>query len=80
MEKKFYYFGVRMKEVVVDGTGAPRQREVARFAPRAYSNVADACSAAAKAMETRLGVSFFVQGFERELSIDSQGISHGFKA
>lgn len=80
MEKKFFYFGVRTKEVVVDATGSSRQREAALFAPKAYGSAAEACAAAALAMETRLGVSFFVQGFERELNIDSTGKSHGFKA
>ena len=80
MEKKFYYFGVRMKEVVCSATGTPREREKAVFAPKVYKSAADACAAAAAAMQTRLGVSFFVQGFDRELDIDSQGISHGFKA
>jgi len=80
MEKKFYYFGVRVKESNVDATGTPRQREVALFAPKAYSNAAEACAAAARAMESRLGVSFFVQGYERELNIDATGHCTGFKA
>lgn len=80
MEKKFYYFGVRMKEVVVDATGTSRQKEKAVFCPKVYASAAEACASAAKAMESRLGVSFFVQGFEKQLNIDAQGISHGFKA
>ena len=80
MDKKFFYFGIRTKEVVVSATGAPRQREVALFAPKAYKSVAEACAAAAKAMESRLGVSFFVQGYDRELLIDATGHSIGFKA
>lgn len=80
MEKKFYYFGVRMKEVIVDGTGAPRQREAVRFAPKAYDSYEAMSAEKEKAERTRPGVSFFWQVFERELDIDSQGISHGFKA
>lgn len=80
MDKKFFYFGVRTKEVAVDATGTPRQREVALFAPTAYASAADACTAAAQAMKSRLGVSFFVQGYERELNIDSTGHLKGFKA
>ena len=80
MNKKFFYFGVRVKESSVSTTGTPRQREVALFAPKAYSSAAEACAAAAKAMESRLGVSFFVQGYEKELDIDSTGHCKGFKA
>jgi hypothetical protein len=45
-----------------------------------YNSAVEAARAAANAMVTRLGVSFFVQGFDRELDIDNQGISKGFKA
>ena len=79
MEQKFFYFGVRMKEVVVDATSTPRQREVVRWAPKVYNSAAEAAAAAANAMVTRLGVSFFIQGFNRELDIDNQGVSKGFK-
>lgn len=80
MDKKFYYFGVRMKEVVTGATGATRNVDVARFAPKAYPTYEEMQAAKAKAERTRPGVSFFWQVFERELNIDAQGISHGFKA
>ena len=80
MEKKFFYFGIRVKESSVSATGAPRQREVALFAPKEYGSAAEACAAAAAAMQTRLGVSFFVQGYDKPLDIDSTGHCKGFKA
>lgn len=79
MNKKFFYFGVRLQELVVGTTGAPRRREVVRWAPAVYDSAESAATAAAKAMTTRLGVSFFVQGFERPLDITPDGISKGFK-
>lgn len=80
MDKKFFYFGVRVKEVITSSTGSTRNVERAIFAPKAYASAAEACAAAARAMESRLGVSFFVQGYEKELDIDSTGHSKGFKA
>ena len=76
---KYFYFGVRYQELVVNATGAPRKREVTRFAPKVYPTINAAAEACAQAMISRPGKSFFVQGFERELNIDAMGESHGFK-
>lgn len=80
MDKKFYYFGVRMKEVVVGATGATRNVEAVRFMPKSYPSYEEMQAAKMKAERTRPGVSFFWQVYEKELNIDPQGISHGFKA
>ena len=80
MEKKFYYFGVRVKEVAIDGTGAPRKREAAIFAPRAYASYEEMAAAKADAERTRPGVSFFWQVYDRQLDIDATGHCKGFKA
>lgn len=79
MNKKYFYFGARLQELVVGTTGVPRKKDVVRWAPAVYDTMESACNAAAKAMATRPGVSFFAQGFDRPLDIQPDGISKGFK-
>lgn len=79
MNKKYYYFGVRLQELVVNSTYAPRKREVVRWAPTAYDSAEAAAAAAAKAMVSRLGTSFFIQGFDRPMNILPDGTAKGFK-
>lgn len=81
MNQKYFYFGIRTTQEVVDATGRSRNEQVVRWAPKSYQSAAEAATAAANAMSTRLGLSFFVQGFEKELDIDAAtGVSKGFKA
>jgi hypothetical protein len=80
MNKKYFYFGVRLTEMVVGTTGAPRKREVVRWNATCYPTAQEAASAACVKMSTHLGVSYFVQGFDRQLDISSDGESKGFKA
>lgn len=76
--KQFWYFGIRVKKSIANAAGF-RQQEVAIWAPRVYENAAAAAQAAAAAMQSRPGVSFFVQCFDRELNIQPDGTCTGFK-
>lgn len=78
MNAKYFYFGVRLTELVVGTTGTPRKREIVRWNNVAYATAIEAAQAAAVKMSTHLGVSYFIQGFERELVIEN-GESKGFK-
>lgn len=80
MDKKYFYFGVRMKEVVIGTTGLPREKESAIWAPKSYTSKDEMMKDMLKAMSSRPGKSFFWQTFDRELDIDANGISKGFKA
>lgn len=78
MEQKYFYFGVRVKVSNVGTDGRMRSEMRTVWAPKCYNNVTDAANAAAKAMQTRLGVSFFVQGFDKQLSIQADGTCTGY--
>lgn len=78
MNKKYFYFGVRLQELVVGTTGAPRKRDIVRWNAVAYASAQEAATAACVKMSTHLGVSYFVQGFDRQLDI-VDGVSKGFK-
>ena len=78
MEQKFFYFGIRKKVSIVDANGRTRSEMRVVWAPKEYSSAKDAAAAAAEAMTTRLGVSFFVQGFEKPLAIQKDGTCTGF--
>ena len=80
MEQKYFYFGVRVKEVAVSTTGLPRQKESVRWCPKVYASATEAAAACAAAMVTRLGISFFIQGFDKQLDIQPDGSCKGFKA
>lgn len=78
MNAKYWYFGVRLTELVVGTTGAPRKREIVRWHSTVFASALEAAQAAALKMSTHPGVSYFVQGFERELVI-VDGVSQGCK-
>lgn len=78
MEQKYFYFGVRTKISSVDATGRMRSEMRTLWAPKVYNSATAAAAAAAKAMVTRLGVSFFIQGFDKPLAIQKDGTSAGF--
>lgn len=78
MEQKYFYFGVRVKKSIVTATGSTRSVDQTLWAPTVFDTAADAANAAAKAMTTRLGVSFFVQGFDKKLAIQQDGTCTGY--
>lgn len=79
MQQQYWYFGVRKKVSIVDATGRTRNVNQTLWASTVYTSVTQAAQAAAKAMVTRPGVSFFIQGFDRKLSIQPDGTSTGFE-
>ena len=78
--KKYWYYGVRMQQAVVCATGSVRNTQVVRWHQRVFTSAQEAASAASLKMASHPGVSYFIQGFDRELDIDSSGESKGFKA
>lgn len=78
--QKYFYFGVRLEQLVVSATGASRKRQIVRWHKTVFGTIDEAAQAAAKKMITHPGVSYFVQGFERKLVIDENGESKGFEA
>ena len=64
----------------MDATGRTRNVNQTLWAPTVYATATFAAQAAAKAMVTRPGTSFFVQGFDRKLSIQPDGTSTGFES
>lgn len=76
--KKYFYIGVRYEELVTSATGAPRKRATCRWNSTVYNTAEQAAAAAAGFMAKKLGMSFFVQGFDRPLRI-VDGISQGFE-
>lgn len=79
MQQHYWYFGIRKKVSIVTATGSTRNVQQTLWAPTVYNNANEAANAAAKAMLTRPGVSFFIQGFERKLAIQPDGQSTGFE-
>lgn len=79
MQQQYWYFGIRRKVSVVDATGRTRNVHQAIWAPTVYDTADKAAAAAAKAMVTRPGVSFFIQGFDRKLVIQPDGICTGYE-
>lgn len=75
--KKCFYIGVRYEEFVTGATGAPRKRTACRWNSVVYPTAKQAATAAAGYMAKKLGMSFFIQGFDRPLKI-VDGISQGF--
>lgn len=75
--KKCFYIGVRYDEFVTSATGAPRKRTACRWNSVVYPTAEQAATAAAGYMAKKLGMSFFIQGFDRPLKI-VDGISQGF--
>lgn len=80
MDTTFFYFGIKTKKVIKTATGTPREKELTIFNPKAYTSYEAMAKEKADAERTRPGVSFFWQQYPKELNIDKQGISHGFKA
>lgn len=76
--KKYFYIGVRYEELVTSTTGVPRKRTAVRWNSTVYTSAIEAAQAAAGFMAQKLGMSFFVQGFEKPLGI-VDGQSKGFK-
>lgn len=76
---QYWYFGVRKKVSIVGADGRTRNVQQTLWSPKVYSNATDAAQAVAKAMTTRPGVSFFIQGFDRKLLIQPDGTSTGFE-
>lgn len=79
MQQQYWYFGVRKKVSIVDATGRTRNVNQTLWASSIHTTAAEAAEAAAKAMVTRPGVSFFIQGFDRKLAIQPDGTSTGFE-
>lgn len=77
---QYWYFGIRKKVSIVDATGRTRNVQQTLWAPTSYESAEKATEACAKAMLTRPGVSFFIQGFDRKLIIQPDGTSTGFEA
>lgn len=78
MEQKYFYFGIRRKVSTLDANGRTRSEMRVIWAPRVYNSAKEAAAAAAEAMVTRLGVSFFIQGFDKPLAIQKDGTCTGF--
>lgn len=78
MEQKYFYFGIRKKVSIVDATGRTRSEMRVIWAPKEFNSAKQAAEAAAEAMATRLGMSFFIQGFEKPLAIQKDGTCTGF--
>lgn len=77
--KKYWYFGVRMQQSVVSTTGRVRNTQVVRWNNQVHSTPQEAAAAASVKMAAHPGLSYFIQGFDRELNI-VDGESKGFKA
>lgn len=80
MEKKYWYYGVRMKRVIVTSTGRVIEKEDVRWHAAVYKTSDEAGDAAGKKMAKNPGLSYFCQGFDRLLNINEYGISEGFMA
>lgn len=80
MEKKYWYYGVRMKKVIVTSTGRVIEKEDVRWHAAVYKTSDEASDAASKKMAKNPGLSYFCQGFDRLLKINEYGISEGFMA
>lgn len=80
MQQQYWYFGIRKKVSIVTATGSTRNVQQTLWAPTVYNNANDAANAAAKAMLTRPGTSFFIQVFDRKLVIQPDGICTGYKS
>ena len=76
--KKYWYYGVRTQQLCVGTTGRPRYTQVVRWHDEVYGTADAAANAAGKKMATHPGLSYFVQGFERQLEI-IDGECKGFK-
>lgn len=76
---QYWYFGIRKKVSIVDATGRTRNVQQTLWAPTVFESAEKAAAACAKAMLTRPGVSFFIQGFDRKLVIQPDGTSTGFE-
>lgn len=79
MEQKYFYFGVRVKKSIVTSTGSTRNVDQTLWCKTVYNSATDAANAAAKAMQSRLGTSFFIQGFDKQLNIEADGTCTGYK-
>lgn len=77
--KKFWYFGVRMKVSSANATGRTRYSEVARWNSNVYPTPEAAAQACVQKMAKHPGMSYFIQGFDRELAINADGESTGYK-
>lgn len=76
---QYWYFGVRKKVSIVDATGRTRNVQKTLWSPTVYESAEKAVEACAKAMLTRPGMSFFIQGFDQRLVIQADGTSTGFE-
>jgi hypothetical protein len=74
--KQYWYFGVRVKRSI---PGAQGMRSTTLWAPTVFESAEAAAQAAAKAMVTRPGINFFIQGFDNKLVIQPDGTSSGFE-
>lgn len=79
MQQQYWYFGVRKKVSIVDATGRTRNVNQTLWAQKVHNSATEAAQAAAKAMISRPGVSFFIQGFDHKLAIQPDGTSTGFE-
>jgi len=77
---QYWYFGIRKKVSIVDATGRTRNVQQTLWAPTIYESAEKAAEACAKAMTTRPGTSFFIQGFDKKLVIQPDGTSTGFES
>lgn len=75
---KFFYIGCRAQQSVTTPTGSTRKQLIVRWNSTVYTTAEQAAAACAAMMPKHLGVSFFIQGFDKELII-SDGESKGFK-
>lgn len=76
---QYWYFGIRKKVSIVDATSRLRSVYKTIWAPYVYSDAKTAAKAAADAMVTRPGISFFIQGFEQKLIIQPDGTCTGYE-
>lgn len=75
---KFFYIGCRAQQAVTTSTGSTRKQLIVRWYSTVYQTAEQAAAACATMMPKHLGVSFFIQGFDKQLDI-VDGESKGFK-
>lgn len=76
---KYYYFAViRFEEVDAQGAGRTKRVPVTHFGKNAYATPEAALDANRMWICKHLGERFTVAGFDRQLKLDENGISHGY--
>jgi hypothetical protein len=77
---KYFYIGCRVQQTVTTSTGSTRKQLIVRWNSTVYESAEQAAVACSSVMAKHLGISFFVQGFEKKLVIvdgESKGFENG---